>query len=158
MEVLKEIRDEVRATNGRLDQTNSRLGSLESRVEQGVTGLSERIDLTNSRLESLEHRVEQGMAGLSERIDLTNSRLGSLETRVGETNTRLETVEGRLRFVEKRLKDGFDELSQKNETVAARQLEAEANTTAEIVVLGKTIMSVVRNHEVRITTLEQQHR
>ena len=34
VEVLKEIRDGVRGTNARLDQTNARLESLEGRVEQ----------------------------------------------------------------------------------------------------------------------------
>ena len=49
------------------------------------------------------------------------------------TNARLETVESRLQFVEKRLKSGFTELSQKIETVAKKQLEAEMHVVTELV-------------------------
>jgi len=135
VEVLKEIRDEVKGTNVRLDQTNTRLESLEIRVDTGLASLGERVDQTNTRLESLEGRVESGFS----------------------------TLDGRLRFVEKRLKDGFDELSVKIETVSVRQLEAEANTTAEISAVGGLIMGlhskmveIARDHEKRISALEKR--
>ena len=119
VEVLKEIRDEVKATNSRLDQTNSRL------------------DQTNSRLD--------------------------------QTNVRLESVEGRLQFVEKRLTNGFAELSQKIETVAARQTEAEIRVATELVAVAGVLHEVraaivekldnykmVLDHENRINVLEKR--
>lgn len=62
VEILREIRDEVRATNGRLDQTNGRL------------------DQTNERLDQA-----------NERLDQANERLGRLERRQVETEVRLAT-------------------------------------------------------------------
>lgn len=44
--ILREIRDEVRGTNSRLDQTNSRIDQTNSRFDQ-----------TNARLEVVEHTV-----------------------------------------------------------------------------------------------------
>ena len=76
VEVLKEIRDEVKATNGRLDQTNSGLASLEGRVETGLTSLGKRIDKTNARLENVESRLrfvekrlKNGLAEVSQKIE-----------------------------------------------------------------------------------------
>ena len=50
IEILKDIRGEVRQTNARLDQTNARL------------------DQTNARLELTNERVESGFADVSRRI------------------------------------------------------------------------------------------
>ena len=114
LEVLKEIRDETKATNSRLDQTNSRLD---------------------------------------------------------QTNSRLETVESRLQFVEIRLTNGFKELSEKIETVAARQTEADIRVATELVSVGGLLIEVraailkklddhkfVMDHEKRISALEKRQR
>jgi chromosome segregation ATPase len=57
IEILKDIRYEVRQTNVRLDQTNARIDETNARLEQ----LSGRVDLTNER-------VEGGLAEVSRRI------------------------------------------------------------------------------------------
>jgi hypothetical protein len=51
LEVLREIRDEAKATNARLDQTNSRLETVES------------------RLQFVEKRLTNGFSELSEKVD-----------------------------------------------------------------------------------------
>jgi hypothetical protein len=48
-QILIEIRDEIRATNARLDHTNGRLDSL-------AAGMNARLDETNTRLDRLERR------------------------------------------------------------------------------------------------------
>jgi len=48
-QILIEIRDEIRATNARLDQTNARLDQTNERLDA-------RIDQTNERLDRLERR------------------------------------------------------------------------------------------------------
>jgi len=53
IEILKNIRDEVRQTNGRLDQTNARLDRMNACLDQ-----------TNERVE----RVESGLSEVSRRI------------------------------------------------------------------------------------------
>lgn len=52
LEILREIRDEARATNERLDQTNERL-------EQSTMRLDQRLDETNQRLASFEAMVDR---------------------------------------------------------------------------------------------------
>src|SRR5512139_1202970 len=59
IEVLKEIRNEVRATNQRLDQTIGQLGRTNERLDQTVERLDqtvERLDQTVERLDRLERR------------------------------------------------------------------------------------------------------
>ena len=87
------------------------------------------------------------------------------------TNVRLETVESRLQFVEKRLTNGFKELSEKIETVAARQTEAEIRVATELVSVGSLLgearaaiiqkldnHKTVLDHEKRISSLEKRGR
>src|SRR5205814_9456843 len=84
------------------------------------------------------------------------------------TNARLETVESRIQFVEKRLKSGFTELSQKIETVAKKQLEAEMHVVTELVSVADVLRSgtatrkadqqTVRALEKRVGALEKRRR
>lgn len=58
--ILREIRDEIRGTNSRLDHTNARLDQTNARLDQTVDRLDQtigRLDQTNSRFEVVEHTV-----------------------------------------------------------------------------------------------------
>jgi hypothetical protein len=48
VEILKQIRDEVRGTNQRLSSVDERLMSLESRVEEGFRELRSEVQHTTS--------------------------------------------------------------------------------------------------------------
>jgi hypothetical protein len=53
LEILRDIRDGVRATNERLDVTNQRLDVTNERLD----GTNQRLDVTNERLGAVEHTV-----------------------------------------------------------------------------------------------------
>ena len=72
LEVLKEIRDEVRGLRGIRDE---------------VRGLGEQLNQTNARLDQTNERLDQS----NERLDQTNERLERLERRQVETEVRLAT-------------------------------------------------------------------
>ena len=78
--ILREIRDEIREANTRLDLTN------------------ERLDLTNERLERLAHRVDRGFIHLDRRID--HVLTGPVGTMVRDLHERLRTLEGRVDGIE----------------------------------------------------------
>lgn len=73
--VLREIRDEIRATNSRLDATNSNLGSMNERlghVELGLLDLAEQQRFVVRYLRAgsdRDHRFEQDLAALRSRVD-----------------------------------------------------------------------------------------
>ncbi len=72
--VLREIRDEVRATNQRLDQTNQRLDQTNSRLD----GTNSRLESLEGRVEFLEHRVSEGFERLTDRMNaIDHSRVES---------------------------------------------------------------------------------
>ena len=72
--VLREIRDEAKQTNARLDQTNARLESLEGRTE------------------FLERRVTAGFDKLTEQIDTMWRRQTESETRLATEVLSLASV------------------------------------------------------------------
>ena len=66
--VLREIRDEIRATNERLDATNERLGH----VELGLLDLAEQQRFVVRYLRAgsdRDHRFEQDLAALRTRVE-----------------------------------------------------------------------------------------
>ncbi|HVT02659.1 MAG TPA: hypothetical protein VHL58_04700 [Thermoanaerobaculia bacterium] len=94
LEVLKEIRDEAK-------QTNHRLESLEGRVET-----------TNSRLESLEGRVQfvekrlsAGFEGLTGRLDSYVERLDIITRRQTDSELRLASEVLSLADVTREVRD-----------------------------------------------------
>ena len=142
--VLREIRDESK-------QTNLRLESLEGRIEQ-----------TNRGLESLEGRVEQ-----------TNLGLESLEGRVEQTNLRLESLEGRVEFLEKRLSHGLEDINttlvESIDLLTKQQTESELRLASEVVSLADVTREVrdllsgrlddhrmVLEHEERLKSIENR--
>ncbi len=91
IEILKEIRDEIRNTNGRIDTTNTRLDQT-----------NERLDQTNVKLGQLGHDLEGKIDHL--RSDLV-TRMAETEIR---TATALSDVAGTMRDVRDLLRDRFD--------------------------------------------------
>src|SRR5262245_53447085 len=94
VKILREIRDEIRSTNHRLDQTNHRLEQTNHRLDQ----TNHRLDQTNERLDKMETTlldlaqqqrfVVRYMKTLSER----DSRLAAS---VGELRARVDALEKR---------------------------------------------------------------
>jgi predicted nucleic acid-binding Zn-ribbon protein len=70
LNVLREIRDEVKANRAEIQETNVRLGRLEAGVEQ----LDASVERLGQRVESLEHRqVETEMRLATELIAVTHA-------------------------------------------------------------------------------------
>ncbi|HUP24315.1 MAG TPA: hypothetical protein VNB06_15390 [Thermoanaerobaculia bacterium] len=104
LQVLEAIRDEVRATNVRLE-------TLDGHVQN-----------TNERLESLEVRVQS-----------TNAQLETLDGRVQDSNVRLGAVEERQQRVEQHsadLGDRFDRMTRR-QTESELRLSAEVAALAD---------------------------
>jgi hypothetical protein len=87
--VLREIRDEIRGSNTRLDGTNTRIDHLEA-------SLGGRIDETNNRLSLVEHTLQdlatqQVMLGRYVRnsSDRQETAVEDLRERVGLIETKL---------------------------------------------------------------------
>jgi len=106
VEVLREIRDEVKGTNARLDITNARLDHTNAR-----------LDVTNMRLESLENRVERGFEVTNTRLLLVETALHRVEESVtkgfirvaqsiGEIRADVADAQQRITALEKRGKHG----------------------------------------------------
>ena len=81
LEVLKEIRDETKATNSRLDQTNSRLDQTNSRLET-----------VESRLRFVEKRLTNGFAELTQKIEQVAKKQLAAEMHVATELTAVATV------------------------------------------------------------------
>ncbi len=76
IEILRDIRDEIRGTNARIDATNARLD-----------GTNARLDATNDHLDALGGRVDV----LGGKVDVTNGRIERLERRQTDMEIRLST-------------------------------------------------------------------
>lgn len=83
--ILREIRDEIRKTNGRLDETNGKLDQTNTKLDQ----TNSRIDETNSRIDQLRDDVIR-------RFTETEVRLATAITaHVGEVRRLVDVVEER---------------------------------------------------------------
>jgi chromosome segregation ATPase len=102
--VLREIRDESKQTNlrlesleGRVEQTNLRLESLEGRVEQ--TNL--RLESLEGRVEFVEKRLSHGLEGIKatlvESIDLLTKQQTESELRLSSEVVSLADVTREVR-------------------------------------------------------------
>ena len=98
IQILREIRDGVRATNERLDGLIGRVDGLNVRVDtlnERVDGLSGRVDQTNERLDLVEKTLAD-MAGqfvfisryVQNSVKRQDARIESLETRVEKIERR----------------------------------------------------------------------
>ncbi len=86
LEILRQIRDEIRATRedlgGRIDQTNLRLDQTNSRLDHVETTL---LDLAEQQRFLVRHavagrdrdeRVDRELEGLKSRVEAVEARLG----------------------------------------------------------------------------------
>ena len=84
IEILKEIRDGIRETNGRLDLTNKRLDGLESTVNLRLGA----VEGTLLELAEQQRFVVRYTKAISERGIGLESRVHDLETRVDKLETK----------------------------------------------------------------------
>jgi len=113
--VLREIRDEAKQTNARLESLEGRVGQTNARLES----LEGRVDQTNARLESLDGRVDflerrltKGFAEMNESLNALARTQADAEMRVATEVVALAKVTREVRDViggkitdhEKRLK------------------------------------------------------
>jgi hypothetical protein len=100
VEVLREIRDEMRGMRGELGKTNERLDQTNERLDQ-VNG---RLDQTNSRLGRVEHGLVD-LGGFMRQIALDQAcherfhvhHVEVLERDVADLKGRVNRLEGRAR-------------------------------------------------------------
>src|SRR5262245_41805396 len=85
VEILKDIRDEIRSTNQRLDSANQRLDSTNQRLDRVETTLTTRLGAVETALLDLAEQqrfVVRYTKAMAERDSRLEVRLTSLETRV----------------------------------------------------------------------------
>jgi predicted nucleic acid-binding Zn-ribbon protein len=79
VQILREIRDEVRRTNGKVDRTNAELQQTNARlgvVETALLDLAEQQRFVLKGLAERDHRLEHEVGDLRARVDRIESRLG----------------------------------------------------------------------------------
>ena len=108
LEVLREIRDETKQTNvrlesleGRVEQTNVRLESLEGRVEQ----TNVRLESLEGRVEFLEKRTSKGFEDLSESLRQHAARIDAVAEQQAESELRIATEVLSLADVTREVRD-----------------------------------------------------
>ena len=85
IEILKDIRDEIRGTNARVDTTNSRLDVTNGRLDTLEHALSHRLEAVETTLLDLAEQqrfVVRYTKTISERDTRLEPRLSALESRV----------------------------------------------------------------------------
>jgi chromosome segregation ATPase len=95
IEILKQIRDGVSATNERLDQTNQRLDTVVHRLE----GVEQASIETNQRLGAVEGTLldlAQQQRFVTRGLRVLANRDHRLEGELDELRTRVEAIEKRL--------------------------------------------------------------
>lgn len=100
--VLREIRDEVRNTNGRIDQTNGRLDQTVHRLDQTV----DRLDQTIDRIDRLERRqVEMEVRLSTELVAVTGAvrELGPLLKEDRAMRAKVDNHDQRIAALEKKV-------------------------------------------------------
>lgn len=98
VQILRDIRDEARQTNARLDQTVARLDQTNARLDVAVAG----IDLTNTRLGA----VETTLVELAEQQRFVVRYLRTLSERDGRLDEDVSDLQRRVERIEQRLGPG----------------------------------------------------
>ena len=91
IEILKEIRDGIRETNGRLDVTNRRLDGVEATLNHRLEAVEATLVQVGSTLLDLAEQqrfVVRYTTAISERGVGLETRIHDLETRVDKLETR----------------------------------------------------------------------
>jgi chromosome segregation ATPase len=96
VQILTEIRDEIRGTNSRLDQTNVRIDHLETSLGGRIDETNRRIDETNTRVDKLETslcgKLDKLETSLCGKIDETNRRIDETNRRMADSEIWLSTA------------------------------------------------------------------
>ncbi len=84
LEVLKNIRDDLRGLRADVRATNERLDQLTVRVDTGFAEVSQRVDVRNGSVDELTEHVHTGFAEAHRRLDgtLASGHHTELESRV----------------------------------------------------------------------------
>ena len=84
VEILKEIRDEIRGTNARADTTNSRLDTMEHAISERLGA----VETTLLDLAEQQRFVVRYTKAISERGTLLEPRVSALESRVDKLESK----------------------------------------------------------------------
>ena len=182
VEVLKEILEQTKGTNARLESVDARLVSVETEAKASNARLENvegEAKASNARLRNIEREVKASNARLGNietEAKASNARLGNIEGEAQGISARLETLDGRVDFLEKRTTRGFESLNERLEShvdrlevIARHQAESEMRLSTEVVSLAGLTREVrdavsrrlddhemLLRHEERITTIESQ--
>ena len=91
IEILKDIRSEIRSTNQRLDSANQRLDSTNQRLEAVESTLTHRLGAVESTLLDLAEQqrfVVRYTKAIAERDTRVEGRVSALETRVDKLESK----------------------------------------------------------------------
>jgi len=84
VEILKDIRDEIRGTNARVDTTNGRLDTMEHALSQRLGA----VEMTLLDLAEQQRFVVRYTKAISERDTRIEPRLTALESRVDKLESK----------------------------------------------------------------------
>ncbi len=93
LEVLKNIRDDIRDLRGELRTTNDRLDALIDRVDTLTVRVDTGFAAVNQRVDLLTERVETGFGEVNRRFDGTLAIAGGHHT---ELESRVQRIEDHL--------------------------------------------------------------
>ena len=98
IEILREIRDAVRVTNGRLDATNERLDATNERLERNHAELSDRLTELSNRMTETEVRLATEIVALNGTVIQVRDLLRdhSLRDTVADHDRRIASLEQRV--------------------------------------------------------------
>lgn len=117
IEILKDIRNEIRNTNSRLDQTNSRLDQTNERLERLTVDVNTRLEGIDRRLEGIDGRLE----GIDGRLDRVEGRLETHGQAIVKLIGQVETLNGRFdNFLTGAHKEAHEELRARVERIEQR--------------------------------------
>jgi hypothetical protein len=91
IEILKDIRTEIRSTNQRLDTANQRLDSTNQRLDAVESTLTHRLGAVETALLDLAEQqrfVVRYTKSIAERDGRLDGRVSALETRVDELESK----------------------------------------------------------------------
>jgi len=117
---LKQILDELKAVNQRLDKVDSRLDQVDNRLDR-VDG---RLDQVDNRLDRVDGRLDQ----VNSRLDKMDHDLTEVKKLQQETIARVDLIEKQIHDAAMNLSEDIKHLGKKVEVMNNRLLDVEANT------------------------------
>ena len=95
--ILRDMWNELKAMNGRIDQTNAELAKTNAKLKQ----TNAKLEQTNAKLEQTNAKLEQTRVELLAEIGVTNAKLDQtreeLSAEIGVTNAKLDQTREELR-------------------------------------------------------------